>query len=92
VSSPIPGTNCFPIVPAGQLQAVQASAVLPNFQGYVIAICNFQFAHGYAALTDLGLRNIFSSYLALEINNAALGAYSRGTGNGGVQGVETLAH
>ena len=92
VSNPIPGTNCFPIVPSGQIQAVQASAVLPNFQGYVIAICNFQFAHGYAALTDLGLRNIFSSYLALEINNAALGAFSRGTSNGGVQGVETLAH
>ena len=92
VASPIAGTNCFPIVPAGQVQAVQASAVLPNFQGYVIAICNFQFAHGYAAVTDLGVRNIFSSYLALELNNASIGAGSRGTGNGGVQGVETLAH
>jgi len=90
--SPLPGANCFPIVPSGQVQAVQASGVLPNFQGYVIAICNFQFAHGYAAVTDLGLRNIFSSYLALELNNAALGAFSRGTSGGGVQGIETLAH
>jgi len=92
VSNPIAGTNCFPIVPAGQVQSVMASAVLTNFQGYVIATCNFQFAHGYAAVTDLGLRNLWSSYLALELNDAALGAYSRGTSNGGVQGVETLAH
>jgi len=94
VSNPIAGTNCFPIVPAGQIQAVQASAVLPNFQGYVIAVCNFQFAHGYAALTDLGIHNIFSSYLALELDDPILGigAWSRGTANGGVQGVEVLAH
>jgi len=91
-SNPIPGTNCFPVVPPGQVQSVMASSVLTNFQGYVIAVCNFQYAHGYAAVTDLGLRNLWSSYLALELNNAPLGAGSRGTGNGGVQGVETLAH
>jgi len=92
VSNPIPGTNCFPIVPAGQVQSVMASAVLTGFQGYIIANCNFQFAHGYAAVTDLGLRNLWSSYLALELNEGVLGAYYRGTANGGVQGIETLAH
>jgi len=68
IANPLPGTNCFPVVPAGQVQSVLASATLTGFQGYVIALCNFQYAHGYAALTDLGLRNYFSSYLALELN------------------------
>jgi len=67
LANPVPGTNCFPIVPAGQVQSVLASATLTNFQGYVIAVCNFQYAHGYAAVTDLGIRNLWSSYLALEL-------------------------
>jgi len=67
ISNAVPGTNCFPIVQPGTVQAVNASNILPGFQGYVIAVCNFQFAHGYAAVTDLGLRNLFSSYLALEL-------------------------
>jgi hypothetical protein len=62
------GTNCFPIITPGSVQTVDALAVLPNFQGYVIAVCNFQYAHGYAAITDLGARNMFSAYLALELN------------------------
>jgi hypothetical protein len=67
ISNAVPGTNCFPIVQPGTVQAVNASNILPGFQGYVIAVCNFQYAHGYAAVTDLGLRNLFSSYLALEL-------------------------
>jgi hypothetical protein len=67
IANPSAGTNCFPIVPAGQVQSVLAANILTNFQGYVIAICNFQYAHGYAAVTDLGLHNIFTSYLALEL-------------------------
>jgi len=87
VSNPLPGTNCFPIVPAGQVMSVQASGVLTNFLGYVIAVCNFQYAHGYAAVTDLGLRNLWSSYLALEISSYY------GTSRLGVpQGVESLVH
>jgi hypothetical protein len=98
-ANPIPGTNCFPIVPPGQVQSVQASAVLTNFQGYVIALCNFQYAHGYAALTDLGLRNLWSSYLALELGgpssvNLTSGAVSGGVGSprSGVQSIEQLVH
>jgi len=87
ISNPLPGTNCFPIVPAGQVMSVLASATLTNFQGYVIAVCNFQYAHGYAAVTDLGIRNLWSSYLALELNNAPIG-----TQRTGVAGIETLAH
>jgi hypothetical protein len=86
ISNPLPGTNCFPIVPSGQVMSVLASATLTNFQGYVIAVCNFQYAHGYAAVTDLGIRNLWSSYLALELNNAV------GTPRTGVAGIEALIH
>ena len=86
ISNPLPGTNCFPIVNSGQVGTVLASATLTNFQGYVIAICNFQYAHGYAAVTDLGIRNLWSSYLALELNNA------HGTPRAGVAGIEALIH
>jgi hypothetical protein len=34
----------------------------------MIALCNFQFAHGYASVTDVGVRNIMASYLALVID------------------------
>jgi len=107
ISNPLPGTNCFPIVPAGQVMSVMASATLTNFQGYVIAVCNFQYAHGYAAVTDLGLRNLWSSYLALELappqtisctggNNTTSVSCTLGGGVGsprvGVQSIEELVH
>jgi hypothetical protein len=85
IANPVAGTNCFPIVPSGQVQSVMASGVFSGFQGYVIAVCNFQYAHGYAAVTDLGLRNLWSSYLALELSPAGIGS-KRGFG------IETLAH
>ena len=84
VPNPLPSTNCFPVVTAGQVGTVLASTTLPNFTGYVIAVCNFQYAHGYAAVTDLGIRNLWSSYLALELNNA------HGTNRVGVAGIEAL--
>ena len=82
IANPSPGVNCFPVVKAGTVQSVLASTTLPGFTGYVIAVCNFQYAHGYAAVTDLGLRGLFSSYLALEMNTC--GGYCtnpRGAGN-----------
>jgi hypothetical protein len=95
ISNPLPGTNCFPIVPAGQVGTVLASATLTNFQGYVIAVCNFQYAHGYAAVTDLGIRNLWSSYLALELQgpvsvpgNGTPGVSPRS----GVTSIESLVH
>jgi hypothetical protein len=86
IANPVGGTNCFPSVPTGQVGSVMASGVFSGFQGYVIAVCNFQYAHGYAAVTDLGLRNLWSSYLALELSPAGIGAFKRGFG------IETLAH
>lgn len=42
-----------------------AGGAAPGFQGYVIAICNFQYAHGFAFVSDVGARNIAMGYLAL---------------------------
>jgi len=44
-----------------------ASLAAPNFQGYIIAVCNFQYAHGFAFVSDLGARNLAMGYLALII-------------------------
>jgi hypothetical protein len=44
-----------------------ASVAAPNFGGYVIAVCNFQYAHGFAFVSDLGARNLAMGYLALII-------------------------
>lgn len=95
----LPGTNCFPVVPSGQVMSVSADNVLQNFRGYVIAVCNFQYAHGYAAVTDLGIAHIFASYLALELGgpqtvNLTTGAVTNGVGSprAGVQSIEQLVH
>ncbi|MEN6534154.1 MAG: hypothetical protein ABFD89_10865 [Bryobacteraceae bacterium] len=39
----------------------------PGFHGYVIAVCNFQYAHGFAFVSDLGSANLAEGYLALVI-------------------------
>jgi len=95
IANPLPGTNCFGgngtpptnYIAPGTTGVVMASQVLTGFQGYVIAVCNFQYAHGYAALTDVGLHNLWSSYLALELSPPGVGSPRKG-----VSGIETLAH
>ena len=47
------------------MNTVQALA--PNFQGYMIAVCNFQLAHGFAFVSDIGARNLAMGYLALVL-------------------------
>jgi len=54
-------------VASGSYTALLASAQLPGFIGYVIATCNFQFAHGFAYISDVGTRNLAMGYLALII-------------------------
>jgi len=49
--------------------AFQASTLVPNFQGYLFALCDFQFAHGFAFVSDIGARNLAMGYLPLIVNN-----------------------
>jgi hypothetical protein len=55
-----------------------ASTTVPGFQGYMIAVCQFQYAHGFAFVSDLGARNLAMGYLALVMNQP--GALWRPTG------------
>jgi hypothetical protein len=78
-------------IAGGTVFAGLAQSLAPNFQGYVIAQCNFQFAHGFAFVSDVGARNLAMGYLALVIpdqldNSRARNAVSLASGNGEVLG------
>jgi hypothetical protein len=65
-----PGTYTTPVIPAGNawtpaVGAYLASVIAPNFTGYMIAVCNFQMAHGYGFISDLGAQKLAEGYLAL---------------------------
>jgi len=72
----------------GKVWVDLASTRMPNFQGYIIAQCAFQFAHGFAFVSDFGARNLAMGYLALvlpEPGNAGRAASSldkSGAGSG----------
>jgi hypothetical protein len=61
--------NCVPNIAAGAVYTGLASTIVNGFQGYMIAVCNFQFAHGFAFISDLGARNLAMGYLALVLPN-----------------------
>jgi len=65
------GTNPadYPItdVAPGTTWASTVMAIAPGFQGYVIADCQFQYAHGFAFVTRVGATDIAMGYLALVI-------------------------
>jgi len=64
----IPPTT-VPSIAAGTVYTTLASTSAAGFQGYMFALCNFQFAHGFAFISDLGARQLAMGYLALVINN-----------------------
>lgn len=47
-------------------------AATPGFQGYVIARCLFQYAHGYAFISDVGASKLAQGYLALILDYGGL--------------------
>jgi hypothetical protein len=47
-------------------------AATPGFQGYVIATCLFQYAHGYAFISDVGASKLAQGYLALIMDYGGL--------------------
>jgi hypothetical protein len=64
--------------------AVTATA---GFQGYIIAQCNFQYAHGYAFISDLGAQRLAQGYLALVLDDPLI---DRGGRTGSIS--EVLGH
>jgi hypothetical protein len=68
------GSNAPPPIATGPIAAgttytAVMSSMSPNFQGYLIAVCNFEFAHGFAFISDLGARNLAMAYLGLILPN-----------------------
>ncbi len=62
-NAPQPVTTA--VVASGTSYTTLASTLFPNFTGYVFAVCNFQYAHGFAFISDAGARNLAMGYLAL---------------------------
>ncbi len=85
-----------PSVASGTSYTALLSSLAPNFQGYMIATCQFQFGHGFAFITD-GFggpgRGLSQGYLALVIPDTTLtgGRTATALGLGGSQSGEELA-
>jgi hypothetical protein len=67
-----PGPTSTGVIASGTVFANTLGVLAPNFQGYMFAICNFQFAHGFAFISDVGARNLAMGYLALIIPDPAV--------------------
>ena len=77
-AAPAPVTT--PTVPAGEQAIWTLSsggtvvpnggtiAAVPGFQGYAIAHCEFQYAHGYAYISDIGNTMVAQGYQALVMD------------------------
>ena len=65
-SAPSAAVNTGSIA-TGTVYTTLASTTAAGFQGYMIAVCNFQLAHGFAFISDLGARNLAMGYLALVL-------------------------
>jgi len=66
------GANSVPVITTPSVATATsyttlASVAAPNFQGYMIAVCGFQYAHGFAFVSDIGARNLAMGYLALIV-------------------------
>jgi len=79
------GVTATPSVTAGTTWVGLGSSILSTvtggFTGYMIAVCRFQYAHGFAFISDLGARNLAMGYLALVIPDV-IGSSGTGRGNG----------
>jgi hypothetical protein len=64
-----PAAVVTPSIAPGAMHVSLASVAAPNFQGYMIAVCNFAYGHGFAFITDgpIGQASVASSYLARTI-------------------------
>lgn len=65
-----PAVTTTPNIPSGTVyvaDVAQTTFAGANFSGYMIAVCNFQLAHGTAVIQDIGAQRILSTYLALVV-------------------------
>jgi len=69
-------TFTTPNIVSGSVYANLASQMDAGFNGYAIAVCNFQYAHGFAFISDVGARNLAMGYLALIFTSST--AINRG--------------
>ena len=65
----LPSPITTPTIAPGDTYTFLASTSVPGFQGYMIAVCNFGFAAGFAFISDLGARNLAMGYLPTPICN-----------------------
>jgi hypothetical protein len=77
--APTPANVTTPNVPTGTVYTQVLSGVAAGFQGYVIAQCTFQYAHGFAFITNgVGVNGGLSQgYLAgviPDVNQKSRGA------------------
>ena len=88
-----PPMDTTPVVPAGQYAIWVLSsggtvktaggtiAAAPGFEGYVIAHCLFQYAHGYAFISDLGAQKLAQGFVALVMDAPMwCGPWTEGSG------------
>jgi hypothetical protein len=57
-----------PAVPAGTITAGILSNAAPGFNGYIVAVCNFQKAYGYAIISNgfaTGTGGVSGNYIAI---------------------------
>jgi len=73
-SAPTTNPQITPVVATGTDYTNLASVLAPGFSGYMIANCNFQFAHGFAFISDVGARNLAMGYLALIFTSTSRSA------------------
>jgi hypothetical protein len=74
--APAADTSTNPVNAGEQLLFVLSSGgangidAVPGFQGYIIATCRFQYAHGFAFITDgpIGQARVAEGYLALVMD------------------------
>jgi hypothetical protein len=82
-----------PVVPSGGSFVDTLSHTIGatnSFSGYMFASCNFQYAHGFAFISDASATNLAEGYLALVVTN---GGSSALRGNGTILvGGESLTH
>src|SRR4029077_20397055 len=60
-------------IAAGTVWVNTVGILAPGFQGYMFAVCNFQYAHGFAFISDVGARNLAMGYLAIVLPDPGTG-------------------